>query len=408
MNARQAAQRALLLTAIGLLASCEEGASPFQKPEAEVEVTASSTPATKTTTAADIEAPDVFQAVDQGLWDGRPSLGGVWVAHSDVVDPERVMIRNEATGKTVVGALFRREREVPGPRIQVSSDAAQALGMLAGSPADLTVVALRREEPPKQAEEEMVAEADALAIDPAAISEEDPAAAATVAAVATDPKPEKRGLFGRKKKDIEAEMAAVEAPAPAVDEATELAAATTDALTEPPKRKGLFGRKQEAAAAPVIETATLRDAGVAAPPVVAPAVAPVAEAPLAAEAPLVAEPPKKKGLFGFMRKKDPGEPLSAMSPVEVSAQVAPAAAAPAAAMEKGFIQVATFSLAENADHAATQLKHDGIVPTVKEVTEGGKTTWRLLAGPATNSADRKAILKKVKALGFPDAYPVSG
>ena len=94
----------------------------------------------------DVEAPDVFQATEAGLWDGRPSLGGVWVAHPDVKEPERVIIRNEASGKFVVGALFRRERENPGPRLQVSSDAADSLGMLAGQPMKLNVTALRREE----------------------------------------------------------------------------------------------------------------------------------------------------------------------------------------------------------------------------------------------------------------------
>jgi rare lipoprotein A len=94
----------------------------------------------------DVEAPEVFQLTDQGLWDGRPSLGGVWVAHPDVTDPERVIIRNTANGQFVIGALFRRERENPGPSLQVSSDAADALGMLAGAPAELNVTALRREE----------------------------------------------------------------------------------------------------------------------------------------------------------------------------------------------------------------------------------------------------------------------
>ncbi|MEI4488428.1 SPOR domain-containing protein [Frigidibacter sp. MR17.14] len=99
----------------------------------------------------DVEAPEVFQATDQGLWDGRPSLGGVWVAHPDVKDPERVIIRNTATDAFVIGALFRRERDMPGPKIQVSSDAAGALGMLAGQPASLQVTALRREEAPATA-----------------------------------------------------------------------------------------------------------------------------------------------------------------------------------------------------------------------------------------------------------------
>ncbi|WP_099828139.1 SPOR domain-containing protein [Oceaniglobus indicus] len=94
----------------------------------------------------DIEAPEAFQLTDQGLWDGRPSLGGVWVAHADVKDPERVIIRNQDNDKFVIGALFRRERNNPGPSIQVSSDAAEALGMLAGAPATLNVTALRRED----------------------------------------------------------------------------------------------------------------------------------------------------------------------------------------------------------------------------------------------------------------------
>lgn len=94
----------------------------------------------------DVEAPEVFQITDMALWDGRPSLGGVWVASPDATDPERVILRNPANGKFVIGALFRREAFNPGPKLQVSSDAAEALGLLAGSPAKLSVTALRREE----------------------------------------------------------------------------------------------------------------------------------------------------------------------------------------------------------------------------------------------------------------------
>ena len=93
----------------------------------------------------DIEKPDVFSVTDAGLWDGRLSLGGVWVAHPDVDEPERVIIRDTANDRFVIGALFPRERDNPGPALQVSSDAAKALGMLAGAPSTLSVVALRRE-----------------------------------------------------------------------------------------------------------------------------------------------------------------------------------------------------------------------------------------------------------------------
>ncbi len=94
----------------------------------------------------DVEAPEVFEVTTEGLWDGRPSLGGVWVAHPDVGDPERVIIRNDENGRFVIGALFRRERDNPGPALQISSDAAAALGALAGDPTMLNVTALRREE----------------------------------------------------------------------------------------------------------------------------------------------------------------------------------------------------------------------------------------------------------------------
>jgi hypothetical protein len=99
----------------------------------------------------DVEAPEVFQTSDTALWDGRPSLGGVWVASPDATDPERVILRNPANGSFVIGALFRRERDNPGPKLQISSDAAEALGILAGQPAEINVTALRREEAPEVA-----------------------------------------------------------------------------------------------------------------------------------------------------------------------------------------------------------------------------------------------------------------
>jgi len=93
----------------------------------------------------DVESPEIFQVTEKALWDGRPSLGGVWVAHPDSDQPERVIIRNKTNGKFVIGALFKRERDNPGPRLQLSSDAASALGVLAGAPTTLNVTVLRRE-----------------------------------------------------------------------------------------------------------------------------------------------------------------------------------------------------------------------------------------------------------------------
>ncbi len=144
----------------------------------------------------DVEAPEIFEANEAGLWDGRPSLGGVWVAHPDVKEPERALIRNATTGTEVIGALFRRERENPGPKIQVSSDAADSLGILAGQPVQLEVVALKRETItiPGTPTEETIASAEPSEItegslDPIAAAEAAIAEAEGGTAVAAAPSP---------------------------------------------------------------------------------------------------------------------------------------------------------------------------------------------------------------------------
>ena len=90
----------------------------------------------------DVEAPDVVNISEAGLWDGHPSLGGIWVAHPNAKDPEKVIIRNPQNGKFVIGALFGRKHEFSGPSLQLSSDAADALGILAKQPTNVSVVAL--------------------------------------------------------------------------------------------------------------------------------------------------------------------------------------------------------------------------------------------------------------------------
>jgi rare lipoprotein A len=317
----QVTQRVIALAAIAALSACDDAQGPrsTDAPVPDVEVTAGANPATAPNLAEDIEAPEVFQVADEGLWDGRPSLGGVWVAHSDVTDPERVIIRNEDNGRSVTAALFRRERENPGPRFQVSSDAAEELGMLAGSPANLSVTALRREDPaPPEVDEETAvasvedtagaspAEADTAADDAAMAGTPEAAAAeaARVASVEVAPEapPKKRGLFGfLRKKPQEADTAgAMAAPADAAVDGSEIAAATTAAIDQ-------------------IQVETLSSDG-AAPVAVAPEAAPpaAADAPAAAELPVIVETPKRKRrLFGFGRRDD--APLSAFSDDSASA-----------------------------------------------------------------------------------------
>lgn len=152
---RSARTTALCGVALVVLAGCDGANLPafLQGGDSSPTAEGSTSAGTRATRLVerDVEAPEVFQVSENGLWDGRPSLGGVWAAHPDVSEPERVIIRNEANGNFVIGALFRKERETPGPRLQISSDAAAALGVLAGAPTQLNVVALRREEVPDNA-----------------------------------------------------------------------------------------------------------------------------------------------------------------------------------------------------------------------------------------------------------------
>ncbi len=186
------------MSAVGLvLAGCEPGTGLF-KAGATGGDTAAQDGVTQATSVKlvdrDVEAPEVFQVTDQALWDGRPSLGGVWVASPDAVDPERVILRNTENGKFVIGALFRRERDNPGPPLQISSDAAAALGLLAGQPAGLQVTALRREDvaaPPPDASNPILDAAETVETTPL-----DTAAIASAAIDEAEGKPIPGGIIG--------------------------------------------------------------------------------------------------------------------------------------------------------------------------------------------------------------------
>lgn len=287
----------ILVMVAGLAACDENGEFRIAGPDPAAQGGVPATAAAGQVIERDVEAPEVFEAAESGLWDGRPSLGGVWVAHPDVKEPERVLIRNAANGSEVIGALFRRERENPGPRIQVSSDAAAELGMLAGQPAELTVVALRREQvevaPPPSAD---AAPAEALA-------------AGEISAEPLDP---------------------IAAAAAAIDEA--------EASAVPP-----------APAAPVVAAAPAQS----------------------------------------------GAPAPAPAPAATSS------------LDRPFIQIGIFSVEANANNTAASLRNAGVVPTVLRQESRGKEFWRVIVGPATTNQERDAILRKVKDLGFNDAYFVT-
>lgn len=282
------------------LAGCETGPFAESAPSADAKPQRSTRIVDR-----DVEAPQVFQVTEDALWDGRPSLGGVWVASPEVTDPERVIMRNPANGKFVIGALFKRERDNPGPKLQISSDAAEALGMLAGQPAKLSVTALRREQAPEETPATPVLDSnESLAAAPGAAP-----GAIDAGGVAT---------------------MALDAPAPAAKPGAAKPAAGTRSPTETAAAAGAAIAAAETAAKPA----------------------------------------------------------------------APAAPAPAAAAPSGGkpIQIGFFSVEANATRARDQLAKAGVEAQVRKESSQGKDYWSVFArGDA-------ALLKKIKAAGFADAY----
>lgn len=355
----------LLVGALVLLAACEEGAG--------LRPGAGTAPA-----ASDVEAPDVFEASETGLWDGRPSLGGIWVAHPDVGTPRRVLVVNTTNGKETVGALFRRERNNPGPRIQISSDAASELGILAGQPTALRVVALEREEPAPDAGEVVPDTEMPIADDPANDPGESPIAPAA------DP------------------VAA--AAAAAIDAAVDASGALPDAVPVPEAAVPSSGGRSRPAEA---EAAGAEAAGSD----VAPEAAAVEPEPVPEDAPPTS--------FGRRRTPPPeaeaaGEAPVAPSGAPAEVSVAPldggsaAPAQPTGALSKPYVQAAVFSTEEAARNASAQLRNAGLTTVIRQTSSGSRTLWRLLVGPAATQADRDAMLRKVRAAGYADAYPVGG
>ena len=90
-------------------------------------------------------APEVFQATDLAMWDGKPTFGDVWVAVAGVVQPERVEIRNEDTGKIVRASMLIEDRaQTSDARFRLSSGAAQALGVAPLQSVRVTITAIRK------------------------------------------------------------------------------------------------------------------------------------------------------------------------------------------------------------------------------------------------------------------------
>ena len=89
------------------------------------------------------EKPDILDISAAVIWDGGQTLGGNWVSHPDVDSPERVLIKNNSNGKSVVGAVFQQTKKMKTGSALVSSDAAKALDIAQNKQTKVQIVAIR-------------------------------------------------------------------------------------------------------------------------------------------------------------------------------------------------------------------------------------------------------------------------
>ena len=393
------------LAAAGLLMGCVEGGGNGTAGDGSG-VTAA--PSKKKGGSRDVEAPEVFQATDSALWDGRPSLGGIWVAAPDVTNPERALIFNPATGKSVTGALFKRERENPGPRLQLSSDAAEALGILAGQPTEIRVTALRKVEDETAAEPEADVAAEGAAVadaegeaatDPAKKDSGEAAAIASAALAAVDA--EKPAADPAAAPADGADPAAAAVAGAAVVAADGAAAAVDEA----PKRKTWKERRAEAKAAREAKKRAAAEAAAAASAAEADAAlaageVPAATADSAAVAPIESAPLDARDPTAVAAKPEAASKRKTVGDAPAPAvAAAPANDAPVAAGGPVRpIQVASFSKEDNAKRAAEALAKIGVTATPQKSENAGKAVWGVVV------QGDEAMLEKIKDAGFADAY----
>ena len=321
----------------------------------------------------DVEKPEIFSQRDMALWDGRPSFGGVWVALPGNVQPERVSVTNVDNGKSVLGALFKREEQNPGPPIRLSSDAAAALDVVPGQPTLVAVTVVRREtfaNVPNTPADPLPAEVETAALAPvdgAAAPPDDAGALAESIAASLDEEPTPTDTEDQ---DTNAEAVAVAASAAA----TTATAAAPQA--EPPRQRrslmDLFRNRRD-------------------------------------------DPPRASGGEVItVLAPEPDAPIAETAPVAIEATTLPASSAdpapepaprPATGLAKPFLQTGTFSTRENAESQVARLDAAGVPALIRSrTTDTGKTLYRVVAGPAVSESQQDDFAQAVRGIGIKDAF----
>jgi len=364
--------------------------------------------------------PEAFSTELDAVWDGLPTLQGVWVAHPLASRARRVRLTNEQTGAQVDGALFRRDPNQGGPTTVISSEAAEMLGIEPGAATPVSIVAIAYQNQIMQptgtvapASPEVVADtAGADATSEAAADTVATAAAETASASAASVETESTetaSAVATPTEVLAAETPAAETPAAqatatdtsATESASMAVAAAEPASAEPASVQPASVQPGPVAGRPGASTGTALPGPAAEPAVVAAA---TAATPAQADvAPTDAVADLAPGTAAPVA-------APAAPPRLAMAASAPAPSGTAAATGDGlrFIQAGIFGDAANAERLVERLRASGLPAQAIPMGAGTRNFTRVLVGPFDTAAGRDAALQTVRTIGPADAMPVGG
>ena len=99
-------------------------------------------------------------------------------------------------------------------------------------------------------------------------------------------------------------------------------------------------------------------------------------------------------------KEQPQPALQRRTPAGAAAQQAPVAAADKASSSGGWmVQLGVFANHANADRLAQELKSHGFHAQVSQNSAGGRSLWRVRAGPVTERAAAEQLSARLRAAG---------
>jgi cell division protein FtsN len=290
-------------------------------------------------------APELFSAEAWALWDGGRTLGGRWVALPAADMARRVRLVNEDTGTQTDGAMFRRDPNLAGPELAISSEAAEALGLKPGAPAAITIVALAHRS--AAAAQEV---AEAAEPEPSPGTGEPEADSGDVANI----------VPGTVERFTTAEPSE---PAPAAVDAGVEKTAPPDAAPESP----IPGEPEPEVAAP--------------------------ESPIPGDTPPAQPAPQD---------------AEQIEPVAAAPADTPPAGAGGPADGLRYIQAGIFGEPDNAARLASRLRAAGLPADTRELTLGARHFTRVIIGPYHDIAARDDALEAVRQIGAVDPIPVRG